>query len=244
MHLKKVALSHTIEEYAIRRRCLLPMRLTGSVRHKTLAAMPARSDRCIEPTHDDVALIERVADKDGAAFETLYRGYYRRLHRFLERVTKRPQIVEEVLNDTMLAVWRKAPTYNHRSKVSTWIFGIAVRRALKTLKRVESPLSVELDERIDFDVSIPDGALAALEIRARLAQALEALSPDHRAVIELTCVGYSCAQIATALGCPINTVKSRMFHARRRLRALMSAEPETADKTADRPLRKLRASST
>ena len=85
---------------------------------------------------DEVALVGRVASGDGDAFEALYRCFYPRLRRFLERMTRRPQLVEEILNDTMLVVWRKAHTYNLRSKVSTWIFAIAFRKALKELKRV------------------------------------------------------------------------------------------------------------
>src|SRR5882724_7960425 len=84
---------------------------------------------------DEVALVGLAAGGDAEAFEALYRCFYPRLRRFLERMTRRPQLVEEILNDTMLVVWRKAHTYNLRSKVSTWIFGIAFRRALKAIKR-------------------------------------------------------------------------------------------------------------
>jgi RNA polymerase sigma-70 factor (ECF subfamily) len=132
-------------------------------------------------------------------------------------------MVEEVLNDTMLVVWRKAPSYNLRSKVSTWIFGIAFRRALKALKRIDDPVDFDPDDSADQSGVGPECALQQHETRACLAQALGALSADHRAVIELTYFqGHSCAEIAEIMRCPVNTVKTRMFHARRRLRMLMA----------------------
>jgi RNA polymerase sigma-70 factor (ECF subfamily) len=171
---------------------------------------------------EDVALIGRVADGDRAAFESLYRGYYPRLRRFIERVTRRPQLVDEIVNDTMYVVWKKAPSYNLRSKVSTWIFGIALRRALKALKRTDDPVDFAPDERPDQGAACPEGLLLQQETHASIVRALGTLSPEHRAVIELTYFeGYSCAEIAEIVRCPVNTVKTRMFHARRRLRMLM-----------------------
>jgi RNA polymerase sigma-70 factor (ECF subfamily) len=188
----------------------------------TIAGVGARSEPRRGATQDDAALIERVAGKDDAAFETLYRGYYPRLRRFLERVTRRPQIVDEILNDTMLVVWRRAPSYNLRSKVSTWIFGIAFRRALKALKQVDDAVDFDPDQYPDQVTAGPEGMLQQEEARASIARALDALSYDHRAVIELTYFeGHSCAEIADIMRCPVNTVKTRMFHARRRLRGLI-----------------------
>jgi RNA polymerase sigma-70 factor (ECF subfamily) len=171
---------------------------------------------------DDAALMNRVAGGDRAGFEMLYRGYYPRLRRFLERITRRPQIVDEIVNDTMLVVWRKAPSYNRTAKVSTWIFGIAFRRALKALKRVDDPVDFEPDESTDQVGAGPESMLTQQESRASITRALGRLSPDHRAVIELTYFeGYSCAEIAEIMQCPVSTVKTRMFHARRRLRMLL-----------------------
>ena len=82
----------------------------------------------------DVALVSRVAAGDLHAFEALYRIYHPRLDRFLSLMTARRTVVEEVLNDTMLVVWRRSDTYNRQSKVSTWIFAIAYRTALKALR--------------------------------------------------------------------------------------------------------------
>ena len=93
----------------------------------------AIAGRQLPDAADEIALIRQVAGGDMTAFETLFRRYYPRLRRFLERMTRRPHLVDEILNDTMLVVWRKAHTFNLRSKLSTWIIGIALRRSLKAL---------------------------------------------------------------------------------------------------------------
>lgn len=172
---------------------------------------------------DEIELIHRVAARDGTAFETLYRGYHPRLKRFIERVTRRPQLVDEIVNDTMLVVWRKASSYNLRSGLSTWIFGIALRRALKALKGYDAPVEFEPDNCPAQSGAGPEGMLQQQETRARITRALGALSSHHRAVLELCYFeGRSCAEIAEIMQCPVSTVKTRMFHARRRLRVLMA----------------------
>ena len=164
--------------------CLLPRGLERML-PTTIAGSGAAGKRRCGAALDDVALINRVAGKDGTAFEALYRGYYPRLRRFLERVTRRPQIVEEILNDTMLVVWRKAPSYNLRSQVSTWIFGIAFRRALKALRRVDDPVEFEPEESPDLAGAGPEGLLAQQETRASIAPRARCLvarsSRRHRA---------------------------------------------------------------
>ena len=172
---------------------------------------------------DEVALVSRVAGGDRDAFEALYRCYYPRLRRFLERMTQRPPLVEEILNDTLLVVWRKAHTYNLGSKVSTWIFAIAYRKALKSLKRVDDAVEFDPEKDLRPADSDPEGEVMQQELRAFLCHAMTALSVEHRAVIELTYYqGYACLEIAQIMGCPVDTVKTRMFYARRRLKALLT----------------------
>jgi len=173
-------------------------------------------------TVDEVALIERVARGDMRAFETLYRHYFPRLVRFIERMTRRPELVEEILNDTMFVVSTSAHKYNRSSKVSTWIFAIAYRKSLKALRDVDIP--VESDESADAiaDPMEPRDEVVQAQLRRVLSEAVDALSANHRAVIELTYfheIGYR--EIAQIMDCPVETVKTRMFHARRRLKTLL-----------------------
>ena len=80
-------------------------------------------------------LMRLVADGDRAAFATLHRRVYAQVYRFSLRMVRTPDRAEEGANDTMVAVWSSAARFEHRSKVSTWIFGVAYRTALKSLKR-------------------------------------------------------------------------------------------------------------
>jgi RNA polymerase sigma-70 factor (ECF subfamily) len=184
---------------------------------------------------DDVMLMAGIAAEQMDAFEALYRLYYPRLVRFLDGMTRRPSLVEEILDDTMLVVWRRAHTWLPTAKVSTWIFGIAYRQALKALRQVDDAVEFQdTDEHANaFDVdhsnASPDGALQQQQVRIQLDRALATLSPEQRAVIQMTYyLGYSCRDIAQVLDCPVDTVKTRMFYARRRLRGLLGASREEA----------------
>jgi len=185
----------------------------------------ARAHACA----DEIALMGRVAAEEMAAFESLYRLYHPRLTRFLEKMTQRPALVEEILDDTMLVVWRKAHTYNPSAKVSTWIFAIAWRQALKALRQIDDAVEFCADKQAGSAGVEPDGEMQQQELRVRLGQALSALSAEHRAVIELTYYfGYACREIAQIMGCPVDTVKTRMFYARRRLKTLLATDREEA----------------
>jgi RNA polymerase sigma factor (sigma-70 family) len=171
---------------------------------------------------DEASLINQVSSGNVAAFETLWRSYCPRLKRFVEQLTRSPQLVEEVINDTMLVVWRRANSFSRRSKVSTWIIGIALRKSLKALERRDDPVHFDPDEIASPAKSGPEGQLLGQELRTRLILALSSLSPEHRTVIELTYFeGHTYREIAAITGCPVNTVKTRMFHARRQLKGLL-----------------------
>lgn len=171
----------------------------------------------------DVLLLERVAAKDRGAFQELYQRYYQRLFGFIFKLTRRPELVEEALNDTLLAVWKGAGSFGGRSRPSTWILGIAHRQALKGLSRLRR---AERDPEVapDDPPEGPESLAARREVASALGQALAQLPAEQRAVVELTYFhGCSYAEISAIVGCPVNTVKTRMFHARRRLRRLLAA---------------------
>jgi RNA polymerase sigma-70 factor (ECF subfamily) len=172
-------------------------------------------------------LIGRVAQGDRIAFEKLYRGYYPRLTRFLDRMTRRPHLVEELLNDTMFVVWERSHTFTYRSRVSTWIFGIAYRKGLQALRDLEDPVDFDFESVSDAGESGPDQQLMRIQLQRLLSEAVDALSAAHRTVIELTYFhGAGYREIAEIMDCPVDTVKTRMFHARRRLRTLLPGGTE------------------
>lgn len=182
-----------------------------------------RAEMTRSPTPDEREMLARVASGDLQAFERLYRVYQPRLNRFLATLLKRPQLIEEVLDDTMMVVWQTAGVFSGSSKPSTWIFAIAYRNANKARTRWPDPVEdPQQDMRVATDPG-PDDEVRQQGLRAALMKAMDQLSPDHRAVVDLTYfhdMGYR--EIAEIVGCPIDTVKTRMFHARRRLKQAMS----------------------
>ena len=187
-----------------------------------VARKPERSLRPMS-AEKELELVRRVARKDRQAFEELYELYYRRLFGFLLRFTRRTDLVEEILNDAMFVVWQKATGFQERSRVSTWIFGIAYRKALKRIEHQgRLPQEVSLEDAGLSEKGGPDRTLQLRELKETLQAALDKLTPEHRAVVELTYYhGYSLREIADIVHCPVNTVKTRMFHARRRLREIV-----------------------
>jgi RNA polymerase sigma factor (sigma-70 family) len=170
----------------------------------------------------ELALLEKVGRGDRTAFEALYRIYHPRLTRFLMRLVRRPQLVDEALNDTMMVVWQRPDSFHGGSKLSTWIFAIAYRKAMKALGRFDDPREdLEASERASGEQG-PEDDTAAFRRRDLLARAMDELSPTHRAVVDLTYyheLDYN--EIARILDCPVGTVKTRMFHARRQLRRII-----------------------
>ena len=179
---------------------------------------PARPD-----PDEEVQLIARVRARDLRAFERLYRDYRPRLTRFLIHLIHRPNLVEEILDDTMLVVWSQPDMYDSASKLSTWIFAIAYRKGLNALKRQDDPVEDEDPEFRASPEAGPEQQVGARQAREALLRTMRQLSPDHRAVVDLTYfqeIGYR--EIAEIMECPVDTVKTRMYYARRHLKRLLA----------------------
>src|SRR6202522_3762063 len=130
----------------------------------------------------DSALLADVAAGNRRALEELYLGYHRRLARFLSRFTPRYENVEEIINDTFLVVWQRAKDFRRASLVSTWIFGIAYRTALKLLRRQKNHSAARsLDE---FPEQTVDPVLET-EVKDWLSQGLDQLPAEQRLTLEL-----------------------------------------------------------
>jgi RNA polymerase sigma-70 factor, ECF subfamily len=198
-----------------------------------------------EPGAEDAAnLMRAIAKKDRRAFEKLYYIYSPRLGRYLLRLLKRREVVDEVLNDVMLVVWQSAERYDPSlSRLSTWLFGIAHNKALKAMsnaKRHQAEISIDPIESDDIaeasdpsdpmlrpDTHNPEQTLIGRQLGRALQWAIDSLSADHRAVIELAFAeDYSYQEIATTLACPVNTVKTRMFYARKHLAELLARQDQ------------------
>ncbi len=170
----------------------------------------------------ELALLRLAAQGNRQAFETLYAGYYRRLGRFLARLTQRQELIEEAINDTFWVVWQKGSEFRGDSLVSTWIMGIAYRCTLKTLRRAGGAATEPLAEEYE-DTGTP-GVQAEQELRDWVGKGLRHLPLEQRTTLELAYyMGHSCEEIGEIMDCSVGTVKARMFHARVKLRNLLPA---------------------
>lgn len=187
----------------------------------------------------DARLLERIAAGDRLALRKFYFLYHRRLQRFLATVSSDTLMMEEIINDTLLAVWRGAAGFRGDSRVSTWVFGVAYRRALKTLQCAANRHAGQRAPVVEDCSAGIDAVDINVERSNWIDTALGQLSVEHRMVVELTYyAGLSCEEVSAITDCPVGTVKTRLHHARIRLRQALEelerplALSETADRSA------------
>lgn len=173
----------------------------------------------------DRKLLDAIAHRDTSALKQLYLAYLPRLRLFLVRVGCRDDEMDEACNEAFLVVWQKARSFRGDSRVATWVFGIARNKAMKLIERRQRQDSRQQYRDLD---EIPSRQLpeeSREELRQWLDVGLGMLPPEQQQVLELAFIdGFSCQEIADLMECPTNTVKTRMFHARRKLRELLPAE--------------------
>ena len=175
----------------------------------------------IDPPVDDFALLSRVAGGDRGAMRALYLKHHVRVYRFLRRITTDKASAEDLTSDVFLEVWRQAARFEKRSSVSTWILGIARYKALannrhhRKLAELAEVMPTEFNGAFEFD--------KACLRKFILQRCLTNLPPKHRLIIDL--VYYqekSVGEVASILGIPSGTVKTRMFCARKHLLGMLA----------------------
>lgn len=176
---------------------------------------------------DDVLLLQRVARGDRDALGVLYRRHARVVLAQIRLVVGEPGLSEEILQDTMLAVWQGAGSFRGVSQVRSWIIAIALRQARDRLRRRR--LAVVADESVLSGQAAADpGPEAQVLERAELAavaDAIRSLSPGHREVLGLVFgADLTLAGAAEVLGVPVGTVKSRLAAARAALARSMAGK--------------------
>jgi RNA polymerase sigma factor (sigma-70 family) len=178
---------------------------------------------------DDAQLMKRIARGDRQALSELYACYQRTLFAYLLQLTPDYGLAEELLQDTLVAVWKSARSFEGRSSVLTWLIGIARRQAHNTLRQ-RKLLTTDLTEleTLPATEQEPEAFALASAARDELAQAFRRLAPVHREILVLIFVQeLSYQEAATVLEVPVGTVKSRLSNARRALRALLDAKEDT-----------------
>lgn len=192
---------------------------------KTTATNPASCALSANLAASDEVLIARIAQGDRLAMRVLYGRHHVRVYRFGLRLVRDEQVAEDLISEVFLDVWRQAGKFEGRSAVSTWLLAITRFKALSVLrKRKDAELDEEAAAAIEDPSDDPEMAAQKRDTGNVLRQCLAALSPDHREIIDL--VYYhekSVEEVAEIVGIPENTVKTRMFYARKKLAELLKA---------------------
>lgn len=172
---------------------------------------------------EEAALLRRIADsEDTRALAALYTAYRPRLAGFLRRVTDNQEFISESINEVMYRVWKHAGQFSGASKVSSWIFSIAYRECRRIVDKERKHASIADALTAETDSREASTCSAAGDDRELIQAALTQLPAEQRLAIEMCYfLGKSVKDIAEIANCPENTVKTRMHHARRKLRELI-----------------------
>lgn len=168
-------------------------------------------------------LLARIGQGDEAAFRELYRAFSRRLYAYVIRKLGNEAQAEEIVADTLYEVWKAPERFRGDSLFSTWLIGIARNKVLMAFRsRKPDALHEDLDDIAEVVASEDAGAFELLAQRQRregVQHCMERLTDDHREAIHLVFYeGLALAEVAQLQACPENTVKTRLFHARQKLR--------------------------
>lgn len=179
----------------------------------------------MESHAEERALLKAVAAGDAKAFERLFALVQARVFRFILRMVRNQAVAEEILNEVFLSIWQNAHRYEGRSQPTTWMLSIAHNKTVSALRKKTEVLGVtdEIAKNLVDAEDTPDIATQKHDKSAKIRACMMELSPDHRAILDL--VYYqeqSVAEVAEVLDIPENTVKTRMFYARKKLSELLA----------------------
>jgi RNA polymerase sigma-70 factor, ECF subfamily len=178
----------------------------------------------VSDRQSDENLIRAIATGSRAAMRTLYGRHHIGVYRFITRLVFDTGCAEDIMAEVFLSVWRQAGSFENRSQVSTWILSIARFKALTALsRRRDGQLDEAATEMIADTADTPEQTVLRTDRNAQLRSCITQMSREHREVIDL--VYYhdkSVEEVAEIIQLPKNTVKTRMFYARKRLARLLS----------------------
>ena len=186
----------------------------------------ARKSIAAARTISDEMLLDSIAKADRTAMHVLYSRHNVRVYRFVLRMVRDTTVAEDLVSQVFLDVWRQAERFEGRSQVTTWLLAIARNKALSMLRRRSNEeLDDEVAEFIEDPSDNPEVAMLKSQRASVLQDCLTQLSPAHREIVDL--VYYhekSVEEVAEIISVPANTVKTRMFYARKRIGELMAAK--------------------
>jgi len=187
------------------------------------------NDRAGHDGHDDQdrALVRRCLENEPDAAPALVDRYQQRLFNVALRMLGNVQDAEDVTQTVFLNAFRNLRTFDPRFKFFSWIYRMAVNESLNQLKRRKQTVTLGDDSDLMAAGGAAGGADREAEAEDHVGKALQSLKPDDRAVVVLKhFMSFSYEEIAEVLGIPVQTVKSRLFTARERLRVALDGGTE------------------
>ena len=166
------------------------------------------------------ALLRQIGAGDTTAFRQLYATYEKRVFFFIQRRLNDPHESADVFHEVMMDVWRQAERFEGRSKVSTWILGIAHNKTVDLLRKRNRRDWDELDEEAPDDAPAADDVIATAENAAIVRRCVDELKPPTREAVALAFFeGLKYREIADALACAEGTIKARIHRAMKEIEA-------------------------
>ena len=189
---------------------------------RALAQVSAHGARSATKQTTDEELVASIAAGNRIAMQVLYGRHHVRVYRFVLGMIRNEATAEDVVSETFFDVWQQAGRFEGRSKVSTWLMSIARHKALTALRGRQHDDITDYAETMADQADTPETTMQKTDKSALLREALEQLTPAHREIINL--VYYhekKIEEVATILDIPLNTVKTRMHYARKRLAEIL-----------------------
>ena len=179
----------------------------------------ANRQTAVAAERTDEGLVQSIAAGDQFAMQILFTRHRDKVNRFIQRFTRDESLTEDALSEVFLDVWRKAGSFKGECQVATWLLAIARNKTLALLRQRKFPALDETEAGLIEDpTDNPESALVKKSYSTLLQKCLNALSPNHRKIIDLVYYqSKSIQEAAEIVGIPLNTVKTRMFYARNQL---------------------------
>jgi RNA polymerase sigma-70 factor, ECF subfamily len=203
--------------------------LAGSLKRNEIPSKHGETSRLVKMNdlRTDIELMNRIAHRDDAAFHQLYLEYGQRMYAYALRLTDDKAKADDVVQDALVAVWGSARSFRGTNRLLAWLLGIVHHTAIKSLRHSTNPITDEMENSLEDEISSPEDQVQANERTQRIQAGLQKLSSEHRAVLDLVFYqGLSLNEVAVVCGCPLGTVKSRLCYARSHLKGILTGLEE------------------
>jgi RNA polymerase sigma-70 factor (ECF subfamily) len=199
------------------------LRADSALNFSSIGAIASSPIASQQQQSSDASLLQRIANGDAQAMRIFFTRHNARVRRFVLRLVGDQALAEDLTSDVFIEVWRHADQFKGNSQVSTWMLAIARFKALSALRQRKHEHLDEAEAAAIPDLADdPEIVVEKKDRIATLRKCMSHLSRAHREVLELAYYeDKSVSEVAELIGVPANTVKTRMFHARKRISELL-----------------------